>query len=181
MELDKKILSELKNKCPVCNKERIYKTKSGLNRANKLNLSCRSCINSITRGGEGKLYVNDQKLCSHCKEYKLLNEFHQYNDNLLHSTCKKCSKIKSEIYHKNIYRFHKYNITQTDYNKLIKIQENKCAICLKITDNLYIDHCHSNKNVRGLLCQKCNSAIGLLDDNIETLINAIKYLKNGIR
>lgn len=46
-------------------------------------------------------------------------------------------------------------------------------------DKLYIDHCHTNGHVRGLLCQKCNSALGLLQDDINILTNAINYLKKN--
>lgn len=41
-----------------------------------------------------------------------------------------------------------------------------------------IDHCHKTKNVRGLLCQACNMAIGLLKDNPETAVKIAAYLKN---
>jgi len=40
-----------------------------------------------------------------------------------------------------------------------------------------IDHCHSTKKVRGLLCNKCNQAIGLFGENEEKLNSAINYLR----
>ena len=41
----------------------------------------------------------------------------------------------------------------------------------------FIDHDHTTKKVRGLLCLWCNTVIGFAKDNIETLKNAITYLK----
>ena len=32
--------------------------------------------------------------------------------------------------------------------------------------------------IRGLLCQKYNTALGLLNDNVQTLKNAVEYLKS---
>lgn len=68
-----------------------------------------------------------------------------------------------------------------EYNKLLKSQNNKCSICLKdqseLTYALCVDHCHFTNRVRGLLCDKCNQAIGLLGDNHLTLLRAADYLK----
>ena len=58
-------------------------------------------------------------------------------------------------------------------------QQGCCAICTRpfVGQRPAVDHCHTTNKVRGLLCQKCNTAIGLLEDNITSLENAIKYLE----
>ena len=75
----------------------------------------------------------------------------------------------------------KYGISDTEYNEILKSQNDVCAICFKKetrnrTKNLSIDHCHKTGKVRGLLCAKCNSALGHFEDNIENMKNAINYL-----
>ena len=75
----------------------------------------------------------------------------------------------------------RYGITLDDFNKMLKSQDNKCAICLqklKLGRSTHVDHCHSTNKVRGLLCVKCNLALGLLKDNVEALDRIYKYLKN---
>ena len=76
----------------------------------------------------------------------------------------------------------KYNITVEDYNKLFEEQECKCKICKRhqneITRNLVVDHNHITKKVRGLLCDNCNIALGLIKDNKIILENMIEYLNN---
>lgn len=77
-------------------------------------------------------------------------------------------------------RWKLYNITEEQYNNLLVFQNHTCAICKKDKNTKHdwsIDHCHITNKVRGILCSKCNSMIGLAKDNITTLANAIEYLK----
>jgi len=74
----------------------------------------------------------------------------------------------------------RYGITLEDYNSMFSDQEGKCAVCGKhqteLKRSLAVDHCHSTDTVRGLLCRNCNTAIGMLNDDIENLRCAILYL-----
>lgn len=77
----------------------------------------------------------------------------------------------------------KYRITLEDYNNMLAAQAGKCAICgtdkpgRRGVKYLCVDHCHKTGKVRGLLCVQCNSALGQLQDNLQTLQSAIEYLK----
>jgi hypothetical protein len=73
-------------------------------------------------------------------------------------------------------------ITTVDYDKMLANQEGKCAICHTDTPSkrrkyFDIDHCHATGKVRGLLCEVCNRAIGLLKDSPEMLRRAADYLE----
>lgn len=91
------------------------------------------------------------------------------------SSCTKCSNLR------------KFNLNSNDFDNLLLAHNNKCAICnLEETQvsninnkvlSLSLDHCHLTNKVRGLLCHKCNKAIGLLQDNIELLKKSIEYLE----
>lgn len=58
-----------------------------------------------------------------------------------------------------------------------------CTKCLSFKlwedfpKKLYIDHCHTTGTVRGLICQQCNTLLGMAKDSIPTLENAIVYLR----
>lgn len=96
--------------------------------------------------------------------------------------------IKSKEWRDNNkeYRAHKrleyyYGITIDIYNKLYDLQGGKCAICGKhqseLDKRLYVDHDHDTKTVRGLLCQKCNSALGMFNDRLDLVRKAVVYLE----
>lgn len=55
----------------------------------------------------------------------------------------------------------------------------ECAICEK-TGKLFIDHCHSSKKIRGVLCQQCNFGLGNFKDDPALLAKAIAYLGNPV-
>lgn len=69
-----------------------------------------------------------------------------------------------------------YRITLEEHAALVRQQRGCCAIC-RHRKPLCIDHCHKKRRVRGLLCRKCNSGIGLLQDSVKTVAAALAYLK----
>lgn len=130
------------------------------------------------------------KHCSTCKETKYLKDFskHKGQPDGHHPQCKECrSKYKpsEESRKKNTERLRKWNrfkvsgFTQEDYdNKLIE-QDGKCAICGTSNSGKMdwcADHDHKTGQKRGLLCHKCNTGIGLLQDDVDVLCAAIDYL-----
>ena len=73
-----------------------------------------------------------------------------------------------------------YGITIKQYDILFAKQNGVCAICHKpegVSKYLCVDHNHNSGKVRGLLCRKCNLALGHIDDSILILEEMIKYLK----
>lgn len=75
-----------------------------------------------------------------------------------------------------------FGITLHKYNNLLERQKGLCSICglPQISKNLAVDHNHNTGEIRGLLCEKCNQALGLFNaDNFGALnlLKAIEYLK----
>ena len=86
---------------------------------------------------------------------------------------------------KNYRLLKNYGITLETYNEMREAQEHKCAVCgiheddLSVANNQYggkmlvVDHCHVTGQVRQLLCNRCNTVIGLLGEDT-TLLNCLK-------
>lgn len=77
-----------------------------------------------------------------------------------------------------------FNMSLVEYDALFAQQGNVCAICKTDINkgghgmNFHVDHCHETKVIRGILCGKCNIALGNLD-SIELLESAIKYISTS--
>lgn len=127
---------------------------------------------------------------THCKKCNV--ELSQFNCNWLrtgfHSLCKSCqSEYAKEYRTKRIeanpnYHVEKhwktYGISSEQYDEMLKNQQGKCAICQQESNRkLCIDHNHETDEVRGLLCYKCNSILGLLNDDFHYIWKVYEYLK----
>jgi hypothetical protein len=71
-----------------------------------------------------------------------------------------------------------YGLLESDVSRMLEKQGCLCMICdTNIQNGYHIDHCHATKKVRGLLCQKCNQAIGLLKESEALFFRAAQYIK----
>jgi Autographiviridae endonuclease VII len=87
-----------------------------------------------------------------------------------------------KIFRRKTFLKWKYGISLETYEALLQAQGEVCAICgnkaiFGIQKWLAVDHSHSTGKIRGLLCTKCNSLLGLADDSVARLETAIAYLK----
>jgi Recombination endonuclease VII len=80
----------------------------------------------------------------------------------------------------------KVGTTPAQYEQLWFEQGGKCANAncsftapLEVPyfrQGLQVDHCHRTGLIRGLLCPRCNTALGHADDDLNTLRGLIEYL-----
>lgn len=106
---------------------------------------------------------NPHKISEQNKKYKQKNNGRNYKNSVF-----KCA----------------FGITLEKYEKFQKEQQNRCAICNQEETatnqygikNLAVDHNHSTGRVRGLLCAKCNMALGLLNEDISIMSKMITYI-----
>lgn len=77
-------------------------------------------------------------------------------------------------------RLRKFGLTLSDYEFMAEFQNHACGICKtpqsKLQRKLAVDHCHSTGRIRGLLCSNCNTALGLLRDNPESIRRAARWI-----
>ena len=69
-----------------------------------------------------------------------------------------------------------YGLDQEAYNALLKAADYRCEICGDPTD-LCVDHDHTTRRVRGILCRCCNVGLGGFRESKASLIRALSYLE----
>lgn len=131
-----------------------------------------------------------QKKCSVCNAIKTASEFGKNNRGNLNSRCRSCDREYAREYRrknpekvKESKRRAKYNMTSS-YKEMLNAQNGRCKVCNVHAEDvhnkvLHVDHCHSTGQVRGLLCSNCNTALGLLKDNLYNIERLFNYLKES--
>ncbi len=140
---------------------------------------CKKCERNLplesfgkrTASPDGKMYE-----CKECVVKKSVKWAKENPERFKKNQAKFYAKETTKRYRKDWRLKKEFGISLDDYDKMCESIYHKCEICGD-QSSLDVDHCHTNGNVRGLLCGNCNRGIGLLKDNIDILQNAINYLK----
>lgn len=131
----------------------------------------------------------EAKTCRECGVEKSVDDFYFRKDTgRRRNECKTCcitrmrglASTQTPADHRAKYLRATFGLTQTDYDAMIAVQDGLCAICRRPGEDsykgLHIDHDHESGRVRGLLCHRCNMALGLFGDSVTVLAEAIAYL-----
>ena len=182
--------------CSKCKKrKKLSKFHKNKLMKNRITGWCKKCFQEYKK-------INKEKIKAYQKWY---NKQYKEKAKLWRlKNAKRLKKLKKEHYEKNKKRILKtvkayrakhpkrrknselkanFDITLKEYYFLLKKQNGRCAICgqkeTRIVNGklskLAVDH--KEDKIRGLLCMKCNRALGMFKDDIQILQNAIRYLK----
>jgi hypothetical protein len=122
----------------------------------------------------------DFKVCDRC--FKLLSTSQDFENNRIKKggkitkrpSCRKCRVQKNGV-----------SVSTADrafWNKSKPVEYSSftCPICDKTTiagiSKVVLDHCHKTGNVRGWVCESCNTGIGRFDDDPNIVYKAIEWL-----
>lgn len=77
-----------------------------------------------------------------------------------------------------------FGISPEQYDQLFEAQGGVCAICNQkepVRKHLAVDHVHGTNPpvIRGLLCNRCNPALGAFQDSPKLLLSAVEYLRKA--
>ena len=131
---------------------------------------------------EGRVRYHRQlslfRRCSVCRDEKLISDFPTRNSRPegLEYRCKQCANAATIGGH----RLAMYGVTRQTYNQMVMEQCGNCAICGRPETaknrQLCVDHDHATGKIRGLLCSRCNTALGLMQDDDRIVRRALSYI-----
>lgn len=128
--------------------------------------------------------VGDTKTCTHCGEFKPLDEYDRNKGNRdgRASWCRACTRAlnagwqrtpeaKAKRARDHLRRA--YGLTSEEHASL---KSQGCAACGVMGRKLVVDHNHTTGQRRGLLCYPCNNALGQLGEDPRRFEALLKYL-----
>lgn len=87
---------------------------------------------------------------------------------------------KARFFDRACERAAQYGISSLAWDRMFEQQGRRCAACSATEpgpggSKWATDHCHESGIVRGVLCQGCNTALGLLNESPERILGLLSY------
>lgn len=196
-EEDKKA-AKIRIRCAFCRREKDSRWRESNREKHRASASAkrnsdRTHVNEMTRKDREK---NPEKYRKWWSQYKQNNKekIAEWNKQDRQKNLEKYKKREKESRERNRDKIrrkmilNKHKLTNEQYEGMFKYYDNKCAICRQEETRrnktggvtcLVVDHCHTDLNIRGLLCHNCNHLIGCAKDDIQILQSAIEYLQQN--
>ena len=140
---------------------------------------CRRCKKQYKRKGRERICSSCRSKCVGCGTIltpenvnKAGLKRNQYYCNLCTSTRVKETRGNKGFCQESYDLKRHYGITKEERDSLFK---DGCEVCGSY-DKLCVDHDHNTGAVRGCLCSRCNTGLGMFNDSKRNLEKAIRYL-----
>ena len=114
------------------------------------------------------------QICRVCRTEKPLSDYYLRSNDRYRKECKECIIERQ--------RYRKLGVCNAKYDEMLVAQKGMCAICNSTLNStrftkMAVDHNHRTGEVRALLCNNCNTALGLMKDSPLRLRSAAQYLE----
>lgn len=139
---------------------------------------CKQCMDALRAAGHaasqaaGQSRIPAIKTCSMCRQSLSSVKFskHKLSGDGLRTYCRECDRV--------VRRSGKYGLSRGRVSEMLTQDAcEACGVHLARDADKHIDHRHSDGAVRGVLCSRCNTAIGQCEESEEILLKLCHYLR----
>lgn len=168
-------------------------------RAHGVRPRCRQCESELhqewyrqnrVKQAAGLIRLPQSKHCGRCNQTKAASAFghSSISHDGLNPSCRQCANKYARQYAAEwkkanpdkVYRQHLryvYGVSGEVYDALVLKQDHCCAICRQQAARLQVDHCHVTGSLRALLCARCNTQLGRLEEKIMKNPQFMRYIE----
>lgn len=132
-----------------------------------------------TTAGNGYIRTVDtyKSICKECYRKREKEKYHKLDEDQKNK--RRQNNSCNNFEYRQAYRLKsRFGLTTEEFSAMILKQQNKCKICECDMETPQVDHNHDTGEVRALLCRACNTSLGLLKENPQTLHNMITYIND---
>lgn len=165
--------------CPSCDGHKLASSKR-----------CRKCASSSRSGAAHPNYKGGSRVCAcggpksyaskRCRVCRAQGPYAGLTETEKQRVYRQTPQGRRHTFTMNLKKF---GITPEQYDQMLHEQQGVCAACGKAETHrnqfgvcrLAVDHNHDTGQVRGLLCGRCNRALGLLGDSITNVRGLLAY------
>ena len=127
----------------------------------------------------------ETKICRNCQQRKSIFEFEKNQKSIAgkisrRGECRECRKWKRPISAKARREYEKTH-SQPPMGKPFHCPVCEKTIIRQFQNDVVLDHSHKTGEIRGWVCRQCNSSIGMLNEDVNILQRAIKWLQGTLR
>jgi len=155
-----------------------------------------------TSKGRPVIYVGGRNRNAHRVAWEQIHDEHLQSGMILMRQCQQSLCVNPDHHRKSLrelglrrftspeeyrrWNLRKYGLTPEDYDRMLEAQDGLCAVCRtndldRLGRRMHVDHCHNTGRVRGILCTRCNNAIGFAGESAQRLRDLATYLEEGSR
>lgn len=122
------------------------------------------------------------RICKECQRLLPITAFERNRPSVWRSECKECRKNAKPFPNISNKKRREY---EEQHPKPKIGEEFYCRVCdrtITIQQNrdINLDHSHTTGDIRGWVCNRCNTGLGNFRDNVSVLERAIRWLKGTL-
>lgn len=127
-----------------------------------------------------KYYQNNKD-----KLYNIMKKYREKNSEYIKESHKQYyldNKRRCREINRNNACKRKYGISYQQKQEMILAQNHKCLCCGEALEKLpsnciHVDHDHITGKIRGILCRRCNAALGFVGENVKIAFKLYEYVR----